>query len=236
MIRTGSSSSRESRMRSKWRFALLTSMLALLSGCGSAPVGQPVVAELKSNPQASDLDFWHTLSSRPVTTNDDAFHGLLLYLDGADNSPDYASRVSTLKQRGLIAKDFNGAAEQAVERGTLAVALVKMLDLKGGLTMRLFGASPRYALRELEYRRIYPESCESQIFSGAEFLGVIGRVEDFKEGDPANYPAKVLYVGAPETPPNSTETAEESHVAYPAFLSTAAFSLQPTSEPASKPA
>src|SRR5262245_17757426 len=126
-------------MRFKCRFALLTSMIALLSGCGSAPVGTPVVTELKSNPQASDLDFWHTLSSRPVTANDDAFHGLLLYIDGADSSPDYASRVATLKQRGLLPKEFNGAADQAVERGTLAVALVKMLDLKGGLSMHLFG-------------------------------------------------------------------------------------------------
>jgi hypothetical protein len=219
---------------------LLACMLLVLSGCGSAPVGKSVVTELASDSNATDLDFWHTLSTRPVATNDDAFHGLLIYLDGTDTSSEYATRIATLKQRGMLPKDFNGAADEAVERGTLAVALVKMLDLKCGLTMAIFGASPRYALRELEYRRIYPESSEKQLFSGAEFLGIIGKVEDFKEGDPANVPAKALYVGAPEIAPNSTEGSQavEEQVTYPAFLSTAAnFSLlQPASEPSSKPA
>src|SRR5205807_916243 len=127
-----------------------------------------------------------------IATNNDAFHGLLIYLDGDDAATGYEARVAMLKQRNMLPRDFNGAADDAIERGTLAVALVKALDLKGGLTMRVFGASPRYALRELVYRRIYPESSEQQLLSGAEFLGIMGRVEDFKEGDPANFPAKVL--------------------------------------------
>ncbi len=221
------------------RVVVIMFAILFLNGCGSAPVGRSVVAELSSNPKTSELDFWHTLSSRPITTNDDAFHGVLLYLDGADPSLDYATRVNMLKNRGMLPKDFKGNAEEAIERGTLAVAIVKILDLKGGLTMAMFGPSPRYALRELEYRRIYPESSEQQIFSGAEFLGIIGKLEDFKEGDPANVPARVLYVGGPETPANSTQTASDDTAVQPAYLSTMAsnFTLaDPAAEPASQPA
>jgi hypothetical protein len=196
-------------------------------------VATPVVSELKQN--ADDLDFWHTLSNRAIATNDDAFHGLLLYLDGTDPSTSYEQRVNTLKGRGMLPKDFNSRADESIERGTLAVAVVKILGLKGGLTMQLFGASPRYALRELEYRGIYPDSSEHQIFSGAEFVGIIGRVEDFKEGDPANVPAKVLYVGGPVTPPNSIEAVQANPMLPPVFLSmVSSFALQPT-EPASQP-
>ena len=118
-----------------WALALV--FLVVCSGCGSAPVGKSVVTELSSNTDATELDFWHNLSSRSITTNEDAFHGLLLYLDGADGSTDFSARVATLKQRGMLPANFQGAADEAVERGTLAVALVKILDLKGGLTMRL---------------------------------------------------------------------------------------------------
>jgi hypothetical protein len=208
-------------------------LAVLISGCGTAPVATPVVNELKHD--ADDLDFWHTLSNRPVATNDDTFHGLLLYLDGSDSCTTYMQRITALRNRGLIDNNFHARADEAVERGTLAVAVVKILNLKGGLTMQLFGASPRYALRELEYRRIYPESSEHQVFSGAEFVGIIGRIEDFKEGDPANVPAKVLYVGGPVTPPNSIEAAEANLKLPPVFLSmVSSFALQPA-EPASQP-
>ena len=43
----------------------------------------------------AQIDFWHELADEPVTTNDDAFHGLLLYVDGKDDSADYAGRVAT---------------------------------------------------------------------------------------------------------------------------------------------
>jgi hypothetical protein len=214
-------------------FALL---LALLGGCASVPAGKSVISDLSTKPNASEVAFWHDVEARPLATNDDAFHGLLLYLNGDDHSTSYDERVSALKQRGLLAVDFHGQADEAVERGTLAVALVKALHLKGGLSMALFGASPRYALRELEYRNLFPDSSEFQLLSGAEFVGIIGRVEDFQEGDPANDPAKVLYPGAEPTPP--LQEADADDVTYPTYLSTMANNLtlaDPTSEPASQP-
>src|SRR5688500_2118321 len=75
---------------------LVVGLLVALTGCGSAPVGRSVVTELSTNATADDLDFWHTLQNRPVTTNDDACHGLLLYLDCADPSTSYEARLGAL--------------------------------------------------------------------------------------------------------------------------------------------
>jgi hypothetical protein len=138
------------------------------------------------------LDFWHELANRPVTCNDDAFHGLILYLDQTDPSADYSARVQTLKSRHLIPQAFNGPADDAVTRGTLAVAISSALNIKGGMMMHLSPDCARYATRELVYEGLYPPSTPNQTFSGAEFLGIIGRMEDYQGGDNTDKPASEL--------------------------------------------
>ena len=58
--------------------------------------------------------------------------------------------------------------------------------------MRLTGATPRYAVRELEFMTLFPPSAPNQALSGNEFVGIIGRIEDYQRGDPANKPAAEL--------------------------------------------
>jgi hypothetical protein len=157
------------------------------------------------------IEFWHQLSEEPITSNDDAFHALLLYFDGTDTAADYAGRVEQLKVRGMLPANFSAAADEAVDRGNLAVALAKALKVKGGATMRMFGVTPRYAVRALEYRGLYPQSSLNQTFSGAEFVGVMGRVEDFQRGNPAEKPAAVM-PGESEKP---TEAEAEVATAAP---------------------
>src|SRR5438034_10659414 len=60
----------------------------VIVGCASVPAGKSVVSDVSAKPNASDVEFWHTLQDRPLATNDDAFHGLLIYLDGSDPSTD----------------------------------------------------------------------------------------------------------------------------------------------------
>jgi len=153
-------------------------LLTIAAGCQSARVAQPLTAKLSGNDADSQLEFWHTLAERRVTSNDEAFHGLLLYLDGKDDSKAYPDRVAALKARKMLPQDFAAPANEGVQRGPLAVALVQALRLKGGWVMHVFGNSPRYALRELEFEGVYPPSSENQTFSGTEFLGIVGKLED----------------------------------------------------------
>jgi hypothetical protein len=154
----------------------------LLTGCQAARVERPLAAELGGNDPDAQLEFWHRLADEPVTSNDDAFHGLLLFLDGADPAADYAGRVEALRRRRMLPAGFAEPAEQAVRRGTLAVALSRALDVRGGVLMTLTGRTPRYALRELQYMGLFPPSSENQTFNGSEFLGVIGKAEDYQRG------------------------------------------------------
>jgi hypothetical protein len=166
-----------------FRVAVALAVAGLLAGCEAAKVERTVTTEFGAADPDVQLEFWHTLAEQPVTSNDDAFHGLLLYLDGNDESAGYDDRVATLKSRGLLPKNFNGPADGAVDRGTLSVAIAKLLNVRGGLVMNLTGPNARYATRELVFLGVYPPSSPNQTFSGSEYLGIIGKLEDYQRGE-----------------------------------------------------
>ena len=192
-----------------------------LAGCRSATVAEPLSAEMAADTPDAQMEFWHTLPQRRVASNDEAFHALLLFVDGSDPASDYPARVEAMKARQMVPADFNGPAQRAVQRGTVAVAIARTLEIKGGLSMRLFGPSPRYVVRELQYMNLFPQSSPQQTFSGQELLGIIGRAEDYqrqfnedaladgKAKDatrPARGPARGdAEVGAPESPAPDSE-------------------------------
>ena len=118
---------------------LAGALVAAAAGCQSARVEQPLTASLAADAPDTRVEFWHQLSSQPITSNDDAFHALLLYFNGNDPAAEFAERVERLKQRGMLPRDFAAPADEAVDRGTLAFAISKALEIKGGATMRLFG-------------------------------------------------------------------------------------------------
>jgi hypothetical protein len=173
--------------------------ILVLAGCQGKMVQQTVVAQHGGDSPDEQLEFWHSLNDAPVASNDDAFHALLLYVDGSDPNADYAARVGALKGRGMLPADFNEPANRSITRGTLAVAIVKALQIRGGLMMHLLGPIPRYAVRELYSEGLYPLSSPHQTFSGAEVVGIMGRVEDYQRGNPNTRPAAQL-PSDPQTP------------------------------------
>ena len=92
----------------------------------------------------------------------------------------YEARVEVLKSRGMLPLNFDRPADDAVHRGNLAVAICRILEIKGGVVMRVFKPSRRYAVRELVYLGIYPLSSPYQTFSGGDFVALIGRMEDIQ--------------------------------------------------------
>ncbi len=165
--------------------ACIAAAALLTTGCQSAHVSHPLPAKLYTSDSESQMEFWHSLASEKLASNDEAFHGLLLYLDATDPTNNYADRVKLLKSRKLLAPSFDRPADEAVTRGTLAVAIVHILKIRGGIMMHAVGPEPRYATRELQYRGVYPLSSPNQTFSGTEFVGVIGKLDDVQNGVPA---------------------------------------------------
>jgi hypothetical protein len=194
-----------------WRLGVLAFTL-LSVGCHSAKLNEPLPKEMMSGDADAQINFWHALTDLPVCSNDAAFHGLLLYLDSKDECADYAARVSMLKSRRMLPQGFSAPADSAVSRGTLALAICEALNIKGGVTMRVMHpfdlgpAEARYATRELQFMNLYPPGSPQQTFTGNEYVGIIGRLEDFQRGDAADKTAEEAQghgETAPPTQPNN---------------------------------
>jgi hypothetical protein len=168
-------------MMRSFRITALVAATAGITGCQTARVADPLTRSMGGSDPDQQMQFLHTLADRHIASNDEAFHGLILFLDGNDPAADYPARVVALRARGMLPTGFDESADHAVERGTLAVALVKALSIKGGLTMRVLGPTPRYAVHELQYLDIYPPSSPNQTFKGSEFLSILSKAEDYQK-------------------------------------------------------
>ena len=62
--------------------------------------------------------------------------------------------------------------------------------------LHIMPGNPRYAVRELQFMELYPPSSPTQTFSGTEFLGIIGKLEDYQRKQQA--PEQPAEAGVPE--------------------------------------
>jgi len=68
---------------------------------------------LYSNDMDAQLEFWHTLASHKLTSNDEAFHGMLLYLDGQDPAKTYDERVAPAEIAPHAARQLQRPGERS---------------------------------------------------------------------------------------------------------------------------
>src|SRR3954464_14689446 len=172
---------------------LLLTLLCCIAGCTLPRAGTPLAQDVRADDPMGKLKFQRQITQRRICSNDDAFHLLIEYANGDDPCADYAARLQWLRQRQMLPDGFDRPADEAITRGTLAVGIAHVLDVKGGIVMHVLPRSERYVTRELVYRGIYPPgSSPHQTYSGLEVIGVLAKMEDTQAGDPANLPASKL--------------------------------------------
>jgi hypothetical protein len=149
-----------------------------LAACERSRVEDSAVERFPRGTQ--ELDFLETLSRQVVVTNGDALHGLIGFADGADLSSTYEGRVEIAKRRGWLPGGWDRPAEESAQVGWMAVAGCRILGIRGGLTMRLTGPTPRYATKELVFMDVLPLRTENQALSGQEFVDYLNRLNRFQ--------------------------------------------------------
>src|SRR3982751_2184096 len=123
-------------MRFNW---CLIAALVLMVGCHTPRKGETVSKDLSGSDPDAQVNFWHSLTDKPVTSNDQAFHALLPYVDTKDERADYPARFAALKSKKMLSAGWYEAADGAVKRGTVAVALMQVIQNRGGVTMHIVG-------------------------------------------------------------------------------------------------
>lgn len=178
-------------------------VLAGGAGCARTMIAETLATNYAAGEVEQELAYWHTLPTRSAVANDEGLHGLFLLADGDDPSGSYEARVEGAKARGWIPAGFDEPAGMAMQRGTLAMAVAVICEIRGGVVMRALGPSPRYAVRELTYLRLMPEnSTELQTLTGLEYVGVISKAQDYLVLNKIPFGvAKSDKVGAEPAPP-----------------------------------
>lgn len=135
--------------------------------------------------EALDVDdFLHDhLPAQPVVTVGEAYRSMLLLAEGDDPFNSFAQREEALLTKGIIRSQWKLQREEAVDRGTIAYMVAKIIGLKGGFNRAVFGelglGDRRYALRELVYHQIMPLTPPYRYITGAELIDVVGKADRF---------------------------------------------------------
>lgn len=179
--------------------------LLLLGACQRAVIKDSAAVQFPHS--AQEMQFLEALEKQVVATNDDALHGLIIFADGTDLSTTFEGRTEIARRRGWVDANWSPPPDESAKVGWMAVAGCKIVGIKGGVTMRLFGPTPRYATKELVFMQILPLRTENQSLSGQEFIDYLNRLgrvrrfgqpmvlnEEFGENQAG---AKTIPAGAP---------------------------------------
>jgi hypothetical protein len=125
------------------------------------------------------MEFWHTLPQRRVASNDEAFHALLLFVDGADPAADYDGRVRAMRDRDAPAGLRRGGGRGRQARGRSPSRWRGAGDQGRAVDA---GVRPDAAVRRARAAVHEPVPAEQPAadVQRAELLGIIGRAEDYQ--------------------------------------------------------
>jgi len=128
-----------------------------------------------------DIVYLSEMTLRNVTYGYDLCKTLVI-LKGVEN--EYIgldAQVAYLLDQKFLPKGAKESFDpmKPLRRGLTAYTLRKVLDVKGGIFLRLFSESERYALKELAYEGIMSSGNVNEIISGDELAAAITRAINY---------------------------------------------------------
>lgn len=155
-------------------------LLATAGGCS-----QVTRVEQADAAERMEVDgFLHEhLPAAPMVTTAGAYRAMVILADGDDGLDGFEARESELKERGIVRSDWNLTREACIDRGTLAYMVCQVLEIKGGVNRATLGAlgvgDRRYAVRELAYRGLLPNTPTYRYISGGELLDLMAQADRY---------------------------------------------------------
>lgn len=142
-------------------------------------VKRPVELSVK---ETDSKTYFQKLLSQEVVHISDAMQVLVILLGEDGHLPDLDNQFQFLKKKGIIHPSIQSPSDldQPLSKGIAAYMFLKALKIKGGIALRLFGPSQRYAFKELVYQGImYPGYNMYDIMSGPELILTLTHAADF---------------------------------------------------------
>jgi len=157
----------------------------------------------------ADTSYFRELVNKGNASCFDAFRVASLLKTGNDDpATTFDSLKDSLFKDRIIPGDWSKKkADNFINRGEMAYMLFNILKLKGGLSVKIFGVSCRYAFRECVDKKLMASGYPNQVISGEELISILdaaGKYQDQIAGKkPAAKPAenKVEKETKPEAQP-----------------------------------
>jgi len=150
----------------------------------AALIAVPVVAQQEKpaeKPKESRTAYLRRIFEKDRASYGDACRAVLSVLKNEHSDADFAAISGDLAGRGVVRADWGLQETSLLTKGTLAYMVFQALELKGGVTMRLFGINRRYALRECVQRRLMASGTVDEYVTGRELIDVITNAAIHKE-------------------------------------------------------
>jgi hypothetical protein len=109
---------------------------------------------------------------------------LVILLGLREELKDYSARFSFFQKKGIISQPIAAHlhADSPLHKGEVAVMFCRALGIKGGIWLRLFGQSQRYALRELVFEGIMYSGVVNETVSGRELAMIYANAAEYLAG------------------------------------------------------
>ncbi|HZE98182.1 MAG TPA: hypothetical protein VE981_14220 [Planctomycetota bacterium] len=143
----------------------------------------PLLAQEKPAPAAKEgrTAYLRRIFEKDRATYGDACRAVLSLIKQEHTDADFGAVSGDLSGRGVVSPSWTLTEPSLLTKGTLAYMLSQALDIKGGLTMRIFGVSRRYALRECQHRGLISGGSSDEYVTGRELIDVITNATVYKE-------------------------------------------------------
>ncbi len=125
----------------------------------------------------NEMAHYRQIAERPIATVQDLVDLILMTRGDYAKYPNEAKRLAEARSEGLIKHQ---QAHDALDRGTLAFAILKGFNVSRGLLFRLTQWN-RYALRDVQEAGILAyRYSENNPVSGEQLIGAIGAAEEYR--------------------------------------------------------
>jgi len=163
------------------QFAAVSAMLmaGTILGCCSCGQTDVKLGEATLPAGEGSAAFLDRTSAEPVVSENDAMRGVLMLLEGQDGEENFSDRVKSLQRRGIAPTSWDFLAARPITKGRLAYMVYNACKLSGGVTVKVFGPSQWYCLRELQNRRFMTNGAVYAPVRGMEFVAVINRADQY---------------------------------------------------------
>lgn len=134
----------------------------------------------KEKPKESRTAYLRRIYEKDRASYGDACRAILSLIKDEHSDADFGAISGDLAGRNVVSADWGLQESSLLTKGTLAYMVCQALEIKGGVTMRIFGINRRYALRECLHKRLIATGTTDEYVTGRELIDVVTNAAVYK--------------------------------------------------------